>query len=284
MRILLPIDFSEQALAAFELAVQIAEKTKSDLHALHIIEAPGANSFNAMGEVVMDDFYNNAYFVHRIKESEKQLENLRNSLHGRSFNFSSEIQVGNTYHHISREIPKREVDLVVMGTKGISGFAEVMIGSNTEKVIRHSNCPVITVKSKLDLNSIKRVVAASDFEKGADGLVKQLIALGGFYNGHLDLLCINTPNHFSTTWDTMSKMKKVSEQLKGLFSEIKLHVINDYTEEEGISHFMKENEADLLIMGTGGRRGLLHLLTGSIAEDIVNHLPAPVWVFPISKK
>jgi nucleotide-binding universal stress UspA family protein len=56
-------------------------------------------------------------------------------------------------------------------------------------------------------------------------------------------------------------------------------IYNSITEEAGILEFAEDIKADLIALSTQGRRGLLHLLTGSIAEDVVNHAPKPVWTF-----
>ncbi len=58
-----------------------------------------------------------------------------------------------------------------------------------------------------------------------------------------------------------------------------IDIYNDKVEEDGIIFFAQDIGADLIAMATHGRSGLLHLLSGSIAEDIVNHAKRPVWTF-----
>ena len=63
-----------------------------------------------------------------------------------------------------------------------------------------------------------------------------------------------------------------------------INIYNDKVEEDGIIYFAQDIEADLIALATHGRTGLLHLLSGSIAEDVVNHAKRPVWTFRLKHK
>ncbi len=65
------------------------------------------------------------------------------------------------------------------------------------------------------------------------------------------------------------------------FENIKAEVYNSLSEESGIIEFADDIDADLIAMTTHGRTGLIHLITGSIAEDVVNHSKRPVWTYRV---
>lgn len=73
----------------------------------------------------------------------------------------------------------------------------------------------------------------------------------------------------------MTRLKKFIKTYK--FENIKAEIYNSLSEESGILEFADDIGADLIAMSTSGRTGFLHLLTGSIAEDVVNHSARPVW-------
>jgi nucleotide-binding universal stress UspA family protein len=282
MNILVPTDFSDFAQYAIDLAIEMAKgNEKVSIRLLHIVEAPSTNTFNAMGEVIMDDHYNNAYFVHRLNEAKKQLDIAQQNAAQKGVGMEMEVMVGNPYQHIAKVIPGRKVDLVIMGTKGASGIDEIIVGSNTEKVVRHAKCPVIALKHPITLKKGLKVAVASDFFSNNDLLLSQLELLNALTQAEIHLLFVNTPSKFKTTWETDAVMQKFSSRLAS--DNLTSHVINDHVEEEGITRFVEENGIDMIMIGTAGRKGLLHLLTGSIAEDIVNHTNAAVWVFPNRK-
>ena len=63
------------------------------------------------------------------------------------------------------------------------------------------------------------------------------------------------------------------------FEKITFNIYNDVIEEDGIMHFAHDIDAGLIAMATNGRRGLSHLFSGSITEDVVNHAKRPVLTF-----
>lgn len=279
--IVVPTDFSNQANFALHFATQIARRTNGIVHLLHVIEAPVAHSFNTMGEVINDEYYNNQYMRKRIESAKAMLGKFDKDPHFRKNKLSAEVVVGNPYTHISRLISSKNADLVVMGTKGADGIDEIVIGSNAEKVVRYSDCPVVTIKDATHLSQMKNIVVASNFEGDQTTLVHQLDVLARLCRAKIHLLNVNTPNSFKPSRDARKKMEDFAANLKKAPAAI--HIYNDYLEEEGIRNFAKDNNMDMILMGTSGRKGLLHLLTGSIAEDVINHVNLPVWAFPIKK-
>jgi hypothetical protein len=67
-----------------------------------------------------------------------------------------------------------------------------------------------------------------------------------------------------------------------MLKDYTLTIFNDYSEEEGLRNFIAETKSDMVAMATHGRRGINHLMSGSIAEDVVNHLTCPIWTYKIS--
>ena len=83
--------------------------------------------------------------------------------------------------------------------------------------------------------------------------------------------------------ELLSKInKKIKDFLKDYNTEkIKTHVYNDTSVEKGILNFANEINANLIGMGTHGRKGISHFFNGSVSEDLVNHANMPVMTFKI---
>lgn len=274
--ILVPTDFSEQALNALDLAAQIAKKSEAKIILTHVIEgARSFSSFNTMGEggsPVGED----AFLIKRLVEAhEKNLSDLKESPMLEGLQVETRVKVGSPYESISQAVSDDEADLVVMGTKGSSGLDEVLIGSNTEKVVRYASCPVITVKNKVALTSIESIVFATDLSDNQDRLVSKVKDMQKMLNAKLHLLKVNTPSHFYTNRQLEEEFDKFIEEHE--LENFTTNVYNEATEEDGILYFAEEVGACMIAIGTHGRTGLLHLLSGSIAEDLVNHADIPVW-------
>jgi len=280
--ILVPYDFSEEAEYAFELAQELATKAACNLKLIHIIEIPTSQSFNTMGEVSMgENFIDKIYMVDLVNKRKEQFKKLEEAHAGKPYKFSTNLSFGNPYAGISGEITEIKADLVIMGSKGSSGLEEILIGSNTEKVVRNSECPVITVKGKVSSSSIKKIVFASDFGDNNKKVIKKLKVLQELLGAEIRLVKINTPNSFEKS---ISSMEKISAFIKSnKLENAGIDVFNADSEEEGINEFADFIDADLIAMSTHGRTGFLHLLGGSIAEDVVNSSKKPVWTMKFKK-
>ena len=196
---------------------------------------------------------------------------------GEDFSLETKLVIGHAFKGISDAIEEFKPDLVVMGSKGVSGLEEVLVGSNTEKVVRTSSCPVITIKGETSVDSMKKVVFASDFRESANETASRIKKIQRLFHADFHFLIVNTPGNFETTRDSNSRINAYIK--KHNFENINTHVYNSLTEESGIIEFAEDIDADLIAMNTHGRTGILHLITGSIAEDVVNHSKRPVWTF-----
>lgn len=282
-KILVPTDFSEQAYHAMDLACQIAQQTGAELAVLHVIDHTGLYDISAAGSAYpimgnpsslgMDQTFLES--IH--KNVEENCTKFIKSFESYNLNIVKKIMVGNAFLFITDEIKENQTDLVVMGSKGSSGLEEVLIGSNTEKIVRNSRCSVLTVKSKVNLDKIKNIAFATNFHTKDDRVAEELKKIQEIFDAKLHLVRINTPNDFETTRKIMEKANNFVKE--NIISDYTINIYNDKVEEDGIIFFAQDIEADLIAMATHGRTGLMHLLSGSIAEDVVNHANAPVWTF-----
>ena len=279
-KILVPTDFCEVSEYALDFARQIAQQENSELLLLNVIEHASAATFNTMGITDFDPM-ESIYMKKMIERVTAKMEEIKNSPDFSTVNIKTKVVVGNPFVAISEEVVKTETDLVVMGTEGAEGMDELFVGSNAEKVIRSANCPVLTIKSKTNIEDINDIVFASDFKSPGEGIVAYIKEAQSIFNAKLRLIIINTPGSFTTTKSDLELMEVFASE-KGL-ENYTMDVYNDFNEEDGIIYFADEIEADMIAIGTHGRTGLYHVLTGSIAEDVANHSSKPVWTFSLKE-
>lgn len=279
--ILVPTDFSEQAQAALDLAYGIAKKNSATVQLLSVVEAPQGTSFSAMGEVTTPDGMDSMFFVQLMRRQRERLEKLVKDPKYQDIDVEGEVEIGNPFENISQSIADRDVDLVVMGTQGSSGMEEILVGSNTEKVVRRAKCPVLTVKEAVDVDTIKDIVFATNLRNTQEKLMTELLKLQKLFDAKLHILCVNTPSTFETDRFYKDGIKSLVDKYK--IENYTMNVYNDDVEEDGIVFFAEDINADMIALATHGRTGISHLLSGSIAEDIVNHAKRPVWTFSIRK-
>jgi len=178
-------------------------------------------------------------------------------------------------------ISERKVDLVVMGTAGSSDLENMIIGSNTEKVVRAAHCPVLVVNKKPLTTDFKNIVYATSMSENEEVFSRFVKRAQQMYASTIHLVRINTPGNFER--DVVIKQYQQEFAKKLQLKNYTLNVFNDITEEEGIIYFAESINADLIAMATHGRTGFAHVLAGSIAEDVVKHSKRPVMTF-VTKK
>ncbi len=141
-KILVPIDFSDNAEHVMEYALSVA----------HRFEANILLCFVAQLYTDYSDFFIPQMPVVAIEEEIDKAAKER--MHSFTEKYSNEIRIeecvliGNVAHEILNLAEKRDVDLIVMGTHGYQGLEKILFGSVAEKVVKTSPCPVLTVKPK----------------------------------------------------------------------------------------------------------------------------------------
>jgi len=161
----------------------------------------------------------------------------------------------------------------------VSGLKEMLIGSNTEKVVRTSETPVLVVKKEHETFSIDNIVFASDFKEESKSAYFKAIEFAKIFGAKLHLLIVNTPKRFITSEHANERMQDFANSSN--FLNPSMTIYNDLTIEKGIMNFSQSINVDLIGMSTHGRQGISHFFNGSISEDLVNHAKRPVITFKI---
>jgi nucleotide-binding universal stress UspA family protein len=271
--ILVPTDFSTQATHALKVAASIAKKNNSHIVLMHTLEIP-----SQMKDAIVNTAEIPQIMLYINKTKEKLTEIAKES-------FLKDIQVTTHVHFepatngIVHYTQNHLVDLIVMGSKGTSGMNEILVGSNTEKVVRQVDLPVLVIKNKIDNFEVNDMVFASDFSEETKKTFQKVINMADFFNAKLHLVMISTSNNFTTT----TQYKKLTEEYIHIYklNNYTVQQYNDTHIENGILNFANSIDADLIAIGTHGRTGLAHFFNGSITEDLVNHTVKPVITFKI---
>lgn len=272
-RILVPTDFSKNAEYALRVAAQIAKKNNSEIYLLHMLELPhqGNDAISSGSAIPQIMFFKDMAI--------NKLETLMDADFLKGINVSEIIQFEKAFDGIMEISKKNNIDLIVMGSHGASGYEEMFIGSNAEKVVRSSEVPVLIIKNEIAEFKADKLVFASDFSDEIKKPFAKLVEFATIFNSHLDLVMINTPNSFKST---AVAEKIMTDFLEGPnFTNYSTHIYNDVNVEKGILNYSSSVDADLIGMCTHGRTGFSHFFNGSISEDLVNHTVRPVITFKI---
>jgi len=251
--ILVPTDFSDHALFALKVAASIARKLNATINLIHVYNLPSAG-------IEPYHYYDRFYKEMKTNASE-QLNKLESLEFLKDITVEKHLITDMLMWEIATTERFKNADLIVMGSHGESGFNNVFIGSNTEKIVRLADIPVLTIKNELDDFVINKMVFASNF-------------FADLYNAHIELLKVITPKDFEPTPVSLKLMEDFVKKFN--LSNYTVNIYNATGIEQGIIDFSDEIKADLIAIETHGRTGFAHLINGSLTEDIVKHEQKPV--------
>lgn len=267
-RILVPTDFSEHAEDALKVAAQIAKKNDSEIIILHMLELPHQMNDAILGGASIPET------MLFMKKANEMLDEISSKPYLDGISITEIVKMDKPIHGITQVSKDYEVDLIIMGSHGSSGVEELLIGSNTEKVVRNSEIPVLIIKKDITNFKVEDIVFASDFSDETKAPFDRLLNFVKFFDAKIHLVTICTPNSFKPTHVIQKAMNNFVTHFN--IKNYSTHIYNDTNIEKGIINFANSINADLIGMCTHGRTGFAHFFNGSISEGLVNHTVRPV--------
>jgi nucleotide-binding universal stress UspA family protein len=275
-KIIVPIDFSEHSEYALEAASNIARKYNSELIVLHMLEL--SNAILTVGSAAINE---EAIFY--LKLAEQKFEAFLDKPYLEGIEVTPIVKHFKVWSEVNDIAQEHDANLIVMGSHGASGIKEVLIGSNTEKVVRHSDIPVLVIKHNPILFDFENGVFASDFSDDAVAPYLKAKATFETLGAKMHLVYVNSPDgNFRSSAEIDKRVADFLKKAEGDLTNLSnVHVVSDYSIEKGILNFANVIGADLIAAATHGRKGLAHFFEGSISEDLANHSTLPVMTFKI---
>jgi nucleotide-binding universal stress UspA family protein len=194
---------------------------------------------------------------------------------------------GEPYERILDVAEAENCDLIVMGTKGMSGIERVLVGSVAAAVIGHSHRDVLVIPAKSQI-SWQRILVTTDGSKYSEAAAERAINYAKAYGSELAAVAVvDAPAELSgvspgAVEDMIRKAKRYVEEVKSQADSAGLKTETFVLEGEEayrkITEFAKEHNINIIVMGSHGRRGLSKLLVGSVAERIIGYAHCPVLI------
>ena len=269
--LLVPIDFSETSKKALQVAATIAKRIKAKIVITHMagLEDGFTKTPNSFEEAL--------YFS---KVVGKKFEELVQAPYLDGILVEPILQKHLNFNSVSKMALEMNTDLIIMGSNGAKGFEEFFIGSNTEKVVRSSEIPVLVIKDNSLNFDPERILYASDFNLEGISAYHRIVKVATLLGAQIEFLYINTPgNNFKSTAEmdqTLVDFFKKVEHPEPLEALKTVKRFADYTVEQGIMRYASLSGTDIIAIPTHGHKGITHFFKGSISEDIANHATMPV--------
>lgn len=292
-KILCPLDFSEPAYVALATARALAASCDAELLLVHVVPFPAPNPYGLPSEVEAERFAS--------KEAEGKLRSL---LRG---NERFVIYVGDEASQIIDAAKAEQADIIVMSTHGLTGWRRIVIGSVTEKVLRQSDCPVLTVRRPENMPdepsrnknasitpneaaekvSLKKILCPIDFSAPSYAALETAGDIATKFDAELCVLYVMEP--LDLVLDVSPKedfdTSRSADAAHQIYQAIQKHLptgihsralVENGEPAAGILRAADKEQVDLIVIATHGLSGWKHFMFGSVAEEVVRTARHPV--------
>jgi nucleotide-binding universal stress UspA family protein len=290
-RILVATDFSPWARRAEDYACALACSWKASLTALSVAEfPPGLNP---------DYHVNQQYLADLLKTASSQLVDFKGRAERRGIAVTTRVATGIPSEEVIAAARAEDSDLIVVGTRGKTGLAHVLLGSTAERVIRGAPCPVLAVRTDPAASSqdegvlskpitLERILVPVDFSDCSLDALEYAAGVAQQAKASLMLLHVLEPvsygldftlGHIKTREQVRESWVKRLEELATSCQHFEVPVesrLRGGLPTDSILDSAQTLPCDLIVMGTHGRRGISHALTGSVAEAVLRKARCPV--------
>ena len=274
--ILVPTDGSDCAQAAVGYAEDLATRYEARVHTLCVADSRTLE---------------NAPQYDQVKQERAELaERTCNDLSVSGIPVEKAVRTDVPHRAILQYATEQDIDLVVMGTHGRTGVERYLLGSVTEKVVRLSDVPVLTVKAEDDGDAshpYTDILVPTDGSEGAKAAIGPAVDVASTYDARLhalsviDTMAMGVDVRSGTFLEALeesarSAVDTVEEQASHASVSAVDTAIEHGEPYRGVRSYVEEHDVDLVVMGTRGSSGIERYLLGSVTEKTVRTSPVPV--------
>jgi nucleotide-binding universal stress UspA family protein len=285
--ILVPTDFSDNASNALDYAIGLARHIQGRIILFHNSDIPvtysGTNLFSA-GDLALgsDPLVPGAALVNPELEKiyQERLDQLARQVSlqtGDSVAFTTRYQWGSLTDNLNDIIRQEQVDLVVMGTKGATSFLDRLIGTTTAAVLQEAHQAVLVIPLAARFKIPRKIALAADLENDEQVFLPQVLAFGRLFQATIALVHVHQQRPLD-----QSRQEQLLAELRRRFPEQALPLVTLEEENiaQGLEAFVRDQQADLIAVGTHEHSFLASLFHSSVTEELAYHTTVPLLALP----
>ena len=241
---------------------------------------------------------NQQYLADLLKHASSQLVDLKGRTERRGIAVTTRMATGIPSEEVITAARAEDSDLIVVGTRGKTGLAHVLLGSTAERVIRGASCPVLAVRTEpADTEgesvlsrpvTLERILVPVDFSDCSLDALEYAVVVAQRAKASLMLLHVLEPvsygldftfGHMRTREQERESWTKRLEELASSHQHSHLPMesrLRGGSPADSILDSAQTLPCDLIVMGTHGHRGISHTISGSVAEAVPRKARCPV--------
>jgi nucleotide-binding universal stress UspA family protein len=269
-KILFPTDFSEVANNAFVHALEFAKIVNGELILLHTFDLPIIDN-----QFIPDNYYKifDSMQLAQFDMFKEEIPKLRKIAKKRSLEdikLSHKLMDGDLIYNIKNAVKEENIDFIVMGTSGATGWESFFVGSNTGTVVTAVDVPVLSVPIEAQFTKIETIGFTTRFRDKDKAALRQVIKIAKKTNATVKCLYVKTSNS-DVSEATIGQWKTEFEH-----QPVKFSVVTSDEVKETILDFVSHKNIDILAMITHKRNFFSELFNPSLTQKLSNISSVPV--------
>ncbi len=269
-KILFPTDFSETAENAFVHALEFAKIVNGELILLHSFELPvyDAQFFPENYGTVYDSLQLSQFDM--FKDEIPKLHAIADARNLNHIKMSHRLMDGNLLYNIKNAIKEENIDFIVMGTSGATGWEAFFLGTNTGNVLTAVDVPVLSIPLEAKFKKIETIGFTTRYRTKDKKALKEVLKIAKKTNAKVKCLYVQTNNSDVDA----STIKEWEEDFQG--EPVQFSIIPSEEVQDTIADFILFKGIDILAMLTYKRNFFVELFKPSLTQRFSNKLSIPV--------
>lgn len=271
--ILLPTDFSACSVKAILYTLKLFKGTSCTFHLLSVYKASTYTSGDLMQASSGDSLYDILISESKLK-LEKLIGEMEKHCSGEDFTYKALTDYNVFTDSINKFLEVEKIDLIVMGTNGVSDTQEKLFGSHTLRVIRKVDSPLLIIPDNAKFNGIHQVLLS--MEAGIEleeATLQPLLDLIGNHSFDLEIIRIHNPDL------NESQESEMEQKLKAQFAiyNPSFHLLKGVSLPDAISTFVQSNPIDMNVLPVK-KEEFLERLFGSKLSKTIYSTTVPLFI------
>ena len=271
-KILVPIDFSVTSDRVMYEAATLAKSLKADIYLIHIIETNGL--YSSFDERIKT---NNPAYEDLDVAVKERMDEIRLEMK-KEFGINPEVFIsqGEVHTEIIAYSKQENIDLIVMGTHGVSGYKEIFIGSNAQRVVTLSDTPVLTMRKNNNKDSFENILLPIDNSSHSREKVNIAMVIAQLHGANIHLIGLPDSHDEEELRELKIKLKSVEDILMEDKLPFETNIVHGDSLSESAMKYAAKYNCDLIVINTGHESRITGHFLGAFAQQIVNHSKIPV--------
>lgn len=270
--ILIPVDFSQVSNNAIEYVKHLNRKVNCNVLLFHSVK------MRVTTDQALETMYTGIFNDTEDLSLNKQMDELANEFSNADISVRKEVRVGVLADDIGNVAAENNIDLIVSGTSGAGTVGGLFFSTNSVTIFEHVTCPVLIIPSNCNFRLIKKIVYATDFQKGDPKELGKICRFAELFDAEVIVLHINTnPLRFTEDKEKLEKIVQTATD-EITYKNISYVIKHNESVFDGLDQYMTSTYIDVICMARSEKSFIEKLLFKSNTKEMAFQSRIPLMV------